>query len=109
MLVAADERDDGAAPGAGRAGAHLAWLELAPQPDAQASAAPQGAPAPTGNWLLFRTLVARWLAGLWSDLAWDGSPAAPEDARHDELGSGDVLDGETDRLEGGDGLVVARR
>jgi hypothetical protein len=84
----------------------LAWLEARPGPDVQHEE--PAAARPSGRWILFRTLLARYLGSLDLDLLWDVAPLA-EGPADDELGRGDVLDREPDRLEGGEGVVVARR
>jgi hypothetical protein len=84
----------------------IAWLERAPW--AEASVEETASRANGARWLLFRGLVARYFASLRLDLPWETGGVA-EDAGDDELGRGDVLDGEADRLEGGDRLTVTRR
>lgn len=60
---------------------------------------------PSARWLTFRALLGQFLASLASRLSVE-SPLAQEPASH-ELGGGNVLDGQPDRLEGGDGVRVA--
>jgi hypothetical protein len=64
------------------------------------------APAPSTRWASFRVLLGQLLASL-ADRLSVGSLVAQQPAG-DELGGGDVLDGEADRLEGGDGIGLAR-
>ena len=62
------------------------------------------APRPARNWLLVRVTVERLLA------AWlDRFGLLGEETADDELGGGDVLDREADRLEDGDRLRIAGR
>jgi hypothetical protein len=89
-----------------RAPGYRAWLESPALAEATAQAA-DADPAGT-RWNLFRGLVARYVAALRPGLPWDARVVA-EDAGDHELGRGHVLDGEADRLEGGDRLIVARR
>lgn len=91
-----------------RPGGYLAWLEPEPIVEPAPVAATAGPTAASPRWTLFRTLVAHYLATLWSDFGLDFAPVA-EHPRDHQLGRGDVLDGETHRLEGGDRVVVARR
>ena len=60
-------------------------------------------PAAAARWTTFRALVERFLASLvagWSDRGL----VASEEPPGDELGGGDVLDGQPDRLEDRDGV-----
>ncbi len=84
-----------------------AWLEHPPIADAPVDARPLARPDGT-RWALFRGLVARYFASLRLDLPWGGGRVADDRGDH-ELGRGDILDGEADRLEGGDRFAIARR
>jgi hypothetical protein len=106
-VVASAQPETPAVPAIARAGPYLAWLEDPQVVDA--SVVGDAAPRMSGaRWVLFRGLVARYFASLRLDLPWE-TGAVAEDAGDDELSSGDVLDGEADRLEGGDRLTVTRR
>ena len=61
-------------------------------------------PVASPRWVTFRAVLDRLVASLLARL---GFPAT-EQAADDQLGGGDVLDREADRLEGGNGLRVAR-
>ena len=69
----------------------------------EASARPE--PRVTQRWVTFRTALGQLVAGLLADLGLGGG----QEASDDELGGRDVLDRQPDRLEGGDGLRIARR
>jgi hypothetical protein len=105
-VVASDQPEAPAAPTIPRTGPYLAWLEHPPL--AEASVEVTASTANGARWVLFRGLVARYFASLRLDLPWE-TGAVAEDAGDDHLGRGDVLDGEADRLEGGDRLTVTRR
>lgn len=70
-------------------------------------AAPIAVGATHRRWVTFRSLLERLLAGYLE--RWSGGGIAGEQTRDDQLGRGDVLDGQSDRLEDGDRLRVARR
>jgi len=86
------------------AAATTAWLDSAASIDVLADA-PEVAGVST-RWVWVRTLFDRLVASLVD--RWSGV-AATENAVNDELGRGDVLDGQPDRLERGDRLWVTRR
>lgn len=76
--------------------------------EATGGAPERRAPAATGRWITFRNLVGRYLANLmagWST----GDSVAPQEPLGDQLGGGDVLDGQPDRLEDGDGVGRSAR
>jgi len=60
-------------------------------------------PMLTQRWVTFRVVLERLVSSLLARL---GLPAT-EQATHDQLRRGDVLDGEADRLEDGDGVRLA--
>jgi hypothetical protein len=62
---------------------------------------------PTMRWILLRGVAERLLAAYLERLGLGG--AALEEPVGDELGGGHVLDGKTNRLEGGDRLRITRR
>jgi len=62
-------------------------------------------PMITQRWVTFRLVFERLVSSLLERL---GLPAIQQ-TRDDQLGRGDVLDGEADRLEGGDGVRLAAR
>jgi hypothetical protein len=62
-------------------------------------------PMITPRWVTFRLVFERLVSSLLERL---GLPAIQQ-LRHDQLGRGEVLDGEADRLEGGDGVRLAAR
>lgn len=64
------------------------------------------APEPATRWVTFRVLLEQLLTSLAERLS-VGGPIAQQPPGH-ELGGGDVLDGQPDRLEGGDGVGRAR-
>jgi hypothetical protein len=63
------------------------------------------APASATRWTTFRALVAQLIASISNDLE-DRPSVVGEQPAHEELGRGDILNGEPDRLEGGDRLGV---
>ena len=63
-------------------------------------------PAPAMRWVTFRALVEQLLASLAERLSVGGLVA--QQPAGDQLGGGDVLDGEPDRLEGRDGVGLTR-
>jgi hypothetical protein len=64
------------------------------------------APEPSARWVTFRALIGQLLANL-ADRLSVGALIAQQPAG-DELGGGDVLDGQPDRLEGRDGVGSTR-
>jgi hypothetical protein len=64
------------------------------------------APEPPARWVTFRALLGQLLASLAERLSVGALIA--QQPMGDELGGGDVLDGQPDRLEGRDGLGSPR-
>jgi len=87
------------------AGIGLAFIDRTPFPWALAEPAP--APVAPARWVTFRSLVGQLLASLADRLSARWAVAIEQPGR-DELGGSHVLDGQPDRLEGGDGPGVAR-
>jgi len=83
------------------AGPDLARLLAHESPVAWRATDPQ--PMVTQRWVTFRIVLERLLSSLLERL---GLPATQQ-AGDDQLGRGDVLDGEANRLEGGDGVRLA--
>ena len=96
-VIEVNERAAAAAPVRGRAAA-MRLLALDGPAEFGVREAEAPAPAAAARWATFRALVERFVASLlagWSDDA----PPGSEQARDDELGGSDVLDGQADRLE----------
>ncbi len=84
-------------------GPRLLAFEAAADLDAERNTAvTRAAPAMPVRWATVRTVVAQMVTALVADLGL-------EEAADDQLGSGDVLDRQPDRLEGRDRVRVARR
>lgn len=71
-------------------------------------ARPIAAPTPVAStrWVTFRALLGQLVARFAERMS-AGGPIAQQPAG-DQLGGGDVLDGQADRLEDGDGAGIAR-
>jgi hypothetical protein len=87
-----------------RAPADLDWLLAAEAPFDDDATGPAATPRAAQRWLMVRAAIGQLAA-----VILDGLGLAPQQAIDDELGGGDVLDGQPDGLEGGDALGVARR
>jgi hypothetical protein len=73
-------------------------------PFGDAPASPHATPRASQRWLMVRAAIGQLLA-----VILDGLDLGAQKAVDDELGRGNVLDGQADRLEGGDGLRIATR
>jgi hypothetical protein len=88
-----------------------AWRSLL-APEWPPMAAPPSEPGPgrvlaaPTRWFMLRIVVERWLASIAARWSGDGS-RLPEQARSNELGRGEVLDGQPDRLEDRDRVGIA--
>jgi hypothetical protein len=82
----------------------LEWLLAGEEPFNRGAADPAGTPRMAQRWIMVRAAVGQLVAAIL-----EGLGLVPQQAMDDQLGRGDVLDGQSDRLEGGDGLRVAGR